>query len=357
MSQNYTQILTHHRPHEDEYVAARLLYWYGGEAYPGFGQGYTLTYWRGARELVPDTATLAAQGILAIGVGGGAFDEHPTLNGDGRKHRQCCATLVAKALGVDQLKAVRHLLKWVERNDTQGSSDQWDLSHMIGRLHRLHPTDPAFVEQWANLAIDALLCESTQFRGNPTAFQNVVGALHRNLYPNDPAAVHAWTKVAFDAWEAETLHFHTVVPPQFPTYSQVWDLPNGQKMVVLQTDDELASRYATYIYGEQLGVTVVRNSRGNTQILANKKGGQKLGGAAVALRRAELLAKGLNPNGIYLAGDGQVSGAEEWVYNPAAGSLMNGSLTAPDVPPTPLPLQEVCDLVYQHVEAAAELKD
>lgn len=354
MSQLYTQILTHHRPHEDEYVAARLLYWYGGTQYPGFREGYTMTYWRGPRELVPDVETLAAQGILAIGIGGGAFDEHPSLNGEGRKLRQCCATLVAKTLGVDHLPAVRHILKWVERNDTQGSSDQWDLSHMIGRLHRLHPENPAFVEHWANLGIDAMLCEKTQFRGNPTTLQNIIGALHRNLYVENPAAVHAWTKVGFDAWEAESTHFHTVVAREFPNYRQVWDLPNGQKLVVLQTDDELAPRYATYLYGEQLGLTVIRNSRGNTQILANKKGGLRLGGAVVALRRAEMLGKGIDPNGTYLASDGQVAGAEEWTYHPAAQSLMNGSLTAPEVMPTALSLQEVCDLVYQNVEIAPD---
>lgn len=345
--------LTHVRPHLDEIFAWRLLQLYGQESLPGIENG-TLAFWQGNRSDVPHFEELFADNWIALGIGGGPFDEHGVV-GTAQKQKTCCATLVAQWLGVDQIPEVRRVLRWVEQNDLHGSGDPLDFPRSINRLWAIYEGNPEDIIAWATTAIDALL-EFAPDRGNPLTLQGVLGALYR-AYPDNPEFVREWASTATDSLVAETERFHTVTASEFANCATIHPVSGTNLVVVaIESDDELAARYATHLYGERLGATVVRKTTGNTQVLGNKKGGISLERTAALVRLAELDAKGWSGHENYdnIYSEGQMAGADEWYYDGRSQMLLNGSLTAPDVAPTALALHEIVSLVLAGLGPVSE---
>ncbi|MBM3313311.1 hypothetical protein FJY70_01805, partial [candidate division WOR-3 bacterium] len=159
----FTRILTHERPHLDEIAAIWLLRRFGDSRFPGVSQAEVsfTTVWKLAESGL-SADEYERNGVLLLGVGGGRFDEHPTLE-QGRKADDCATTLVARELGVNDDPTLTKILRFVYAADVLGNSSPFDVSYMVKLLHSQYPSEPQRVMDWALFAIEARYQEQVRF--------------------------------------------------------------------------------------------------------------------------------------------------------------------------------------------------
>jgi hypothetical protein len=350
----FDEIVTHERPHLDEIVAIWLLRRFGEARFPGVSQAkvsYTTTGRRG-----PDAKESEARGVLMLGIGGGRFDEHPTLD-IGRKAEECCATLVARELGVLDDPSLQKILKFVKSRDLEGNSTPFDLSYLVKLLH------PRF--------------------------------------PDNPEKVIEWTLVGIEAKYEEQHDFFFVARQEFESKARIDEVPAGTRrlrIATIESDSESVGKYARSEFGGYAGIVIQKRASGNVSILVNKQMGLDMRDVVRMIRLAERQAKRVGQgsgaggqeareqdgecklqnadcrvqNGKgggrggrasdktpeprssgtpepYPAGDlaaeGVVRGAEEWFFHERGQMLLNGSLTATGVTPTRLTLDQIREIV------------
>ena len=309
----FKSILTHERPHLDEIVAIWLLRKFGEQRFPGISTA-EVTF-RSIRKLAESglkPEDHEAQGTLLLGVGGGRFDEHPTMQ-EGRKAGDCATTLVAKELGISDAPSLAKILRFVRAADVEGNASPFDISYVVKLLHARYPDDPHRVIEWALVAIEAKYQE--QFR------------------------------------------FFTVVKPEFDAKARVEEIAVGQKrlrIVSIDSDEDGIHKYARSEYGARAAIVIQRRSSGNVAVFGNKQAGVDLREAAKLIRLAEREAKGLGfgPDDERLLAEGYAPGAEEWFYHKQGQMLLNGSLTQADVPATRLSLDRITELVKIGIDPA-----
>jgi hypothetical protein len=309
----FTELLTHERPHLDEIVAIWLLRKFGEQRFPGSGTAaVSFTSVRKLAEAGLKPEDYEARGMLLLGVGGGRFDEHPTLE-EGRKAGDCATTLVAKELGISDDPALAKILRFVRAADVEGNASPFDVSYVVKLLHPRFPTDPHKVIEWALVAIEAKYEEQRRF--------------------------------------------FTVVKPEFDAKAKVEEIAVGQRrlrMVTIDSDEDGIHKYARSEYGARAAVVIQRRAKGNVAVFGNKQAGVDLREAAKLLRLAEQAAKGqmVTTDEERLTAEGQVPGAEEWFYHKQGQMLLNGSLTQADVPATRLGLDQIAELVKIGIDPA-----
>ena len=309
----YTSILTHERPHLDEIVAIWLLRRFGEPRFPGVGTAeVAFTSARKLAEAGLKPEEYEARGTILLGIGGGRFDEHPSLE-QGRKADDCAATLVARELGVGEDPALAKILKFVRAADVEGNASPFDISYIVKLLH--------------------------------------------GRYPDDPHRVIDWALVAIEAKYQDQLRFFTVVKQEFDARAKVEQIAIGKRrfnMVTIDSDEDGIHKYARSEYGARAAVVVQRRSSGNVAVFGNKQAGVDLREVAKLIRLAERKAKGLElePDEERLLAEGHAEGAEEWFYHRPGQMLLNGSLTQADVAPTRLSLERIVELVRIGVDPA-----
>ncbi|MBU0649454.1 hypothetical protein KJ969_05170 [Patescibacteria group bacterium] len=306
-------LVTHVRPHLDEIAAIWLLRKFGKKKYPGV-EDAEIVFWTLGGE-TPDGRSAQDwenDGCLLIGTGRGRFDEHPGFNGQGEScdRGECAATLVAKDLGVDKLPALKQILKYVKDSDLNGQVRSFDMAVTIQDLNRHFSDAPEKVIDWAISALEAKY------------------GLQRE--------------------------FHETAKHEFENKAEIHDVKFGgqiHKVVFIESDNESFSRYARSNYGCQASVVVQKNSRGNVQIHTNQRKNLTITDIVQMLRLEEQKIKGkmLMTDWNELARGGKVEGAEEWYFSVNAGMLLNGALSAPDVPPTNIPFQRIKEIVLMGI--------
>ncbi len=318
----FNRILTHERPHLDEIVAIWLLRRFGEQRFPGISTARVeFTSIRRLAEAGRKPEDYEAEGTVLVGIGGGRFDEHPTLD-EGRKAGDCATTLVARELGVSDDPSLAKILRFVRAADVEGNASPFDISYVVKLLH--------------------------------------------NRYPDDPHRVIEWALVAIEAKYAEQHRFFTVVKPEFEAKARVEEIEVGKKrlrIVTVDSDEDGIHKYARSEYGARAAIVIQRRSSGNVAVFGNKQAGVDLREAAKLIRLAERQAKGLSEgtrprsdatdasrmcpqsDDEKLLDEGYAAGAEEWFYHKQGQMLLNGSLTQADVPPTRLSLDRIAELV------------
>ena len=305
MLKKITTIITHKSPHFDEIVAIWLLRKFGEPRFPGIST---------ARIVFQDSEDIFRQGtpqeleqkgILLVGIGGGKFDEHPTL-GIKRKHNECATTLVAKALKIDKRPQLKQILKFTTTTDVKGGSQPFDLASLVKLIHQQFPDRPEKAIEWATTALEAKY--------------------------------------------AEQLRFVTTTRREFKSRAEIDEVyvrNKKLKIVTITSDDENMSKFARSRYGCQAAVVIQKFSTGNVLIHSNKQMGISLYDVAKIIRFCEQQAKGniVTTDWNELASEGRVAGAEEWFFHEAGQMLLNGSLTARDAPPTHLSLRQIKEAV------------
>lgn len=284
-----TLIGFHENPHFDEILAWWLLESFGTEEF--------------LEEYAPNAT-------LQIGIGAGPFDEHPGL-GNEKKEGECAATLVAKALGVDDDPALEPLLRYVRVRDLHGGAHPFELEALVKVLHQ--------------------------------------------QFPDRPSKVIRWVETAIEAKYQEQLQFMTETKAEFEQVAEIEEIPGPNrkmlKMVSVVSDNPLMNKFARSSHGGCAAIVIQKHLSGdlagNVQIFTDKRAGIDLRDVIRLIRLEEQKTKGevVTDRWKALEAEGKVEGAEEWYYHQEGQMLLNGSLTAPNVPPTHLSLKKIKELV------------
>lgn len=301
----FDSIITHERPHFDEYLAIFLLKKFGENKFPGIRMA-SIVYWNygdGNGERSVDD--YEKEGMLFIGVGGGRFDEHSPIGGE-RKQGECAATLVAKALGIADDLSLEKILKFALNNDIKAASHPFDIAYITKVMHQ--------------------------------------------KYPNDSDIVMNWVMTGLEAKYEEQNNFFNEAKKEFERMAKIENIsgPRGVlRMVTIVSDDEQISKFARSAYGGNTAIVIQKKTSGNVQIYTDKRYGLVLYDVAQMLRLSEQKAKGkiATKDWKVLASDGAVAGAEEWHFHSVGQMLLNGSLTATRVPATKIPLEQIQEIV------------
>lgn len=298
-------IMMHPKFHFDEILAAWILVVYGDEKYPGIGEAKVAYHGKGAT--LPNGNTpddFEKENVILVGVGSSKLDDHSpdALRGE----KECAATLVAKDLGVENEPELELMLKEALRFDNKAVGGLFDLPSVIKKLHASYPDNPDKVFDWSVVAIEAIFDEQQKFMSSTA-------------------------KEFADKAEIE----------------QVMGPKGTVKMVTIESDDPLINRYARSTHGGKAAIIVQKNSSGCVQIYTNRKNSLVLYDVAQMIRLREQEKKGqiILADWKKLSTEGSLPEIPEWFFHHEGQMLLNGSLSAPDVNPTQLSLDEIKGLV------------
>lgn len=300
-------IVTHHEPHPDELLAIILLRLFGRLLFPGI-ETAKIIFWDSGSE-TPDKQSAAdwlARGFLLVGVGGGLFDEHPTLDAE-RKKGDCAATLVAKYLGIFGERWLARLLDAIADEDEHAGSGILDITSISKRSYALHSDQP----------------------------EKVMARVMADLEDIVHSERHVWvsSKKRFDA-------------------SAKVELITGAdghpiRIGVITSGDRFMSRYALHTEGGNCQILIQKHPRrGGVQIFSKQGEGLNFIEVVRLIRQNERLANGLPAlsDRATLAREGTVEGANCWFFHEKGQMLLNQSNTSPGKPATKLLLSKVLEL-------------
>ncbi|MDD3434414.1 MAG: hypothetical protein PHD96_00600 [Candidatus Pacebacteria bacterium] len=277
------KIETHERPHLDELVAIWLIDKFGSKEF--------------VKKYAEDK-----QNTIEIGIGGGLFDEHSSVN-TARKEGESAATLVAKALKIENNPALQALLKFVTERDLKGGRQPFDLD-------------------WA---VQLLNSEVQDFQ-----------------------VVYDWLTFLLEPYYQQQVKFFADTREEFEKVAQTENVlgPNGKnyKMVTVISDNEQMNKVARQ---EGAAIIIQKCLRGNVQIFTNQKYGLTLFDIVQIIRLEEQKKKGklITTDWRLLSQEGTIPGVEEWYFQVQGQMMLNGSLSHPEISPTKLSLEEIKRLV------------
>ncbi|MEK7650757.1 MAG: hypothetical protein AAB364_02715 [Patescibacteria group bacterium] len=295
------RIVTHCWPHLDEIVAIWLLWVFGQKLFPGVPEA-PVEFW-GDGNQPPDGKSWQeheAEGTLFIGIGGGRFDEHPA-DGSSRKVGECTATLVARHLGLLERRELDMILEHVRKEDLEAGFGAFSLGSIVKSMHK-SGMDPKWVMNWVFDALDAKLKEQETFLA-------ALNFLDGFVLPERLAQIGG---------KSHTLVVVTTANPE----------------------TNRAAGYRHFVKGGSVTVVQSNPDTGHHYIFVRGPAQQRLPEIARQIRLAERSLHGCESVDFQaLLAEGRVAGAECWWL--AAIGLFNGSLTATDVPPSKLSLDEI----------------
>lgn len=279
--------------------------------FPGIDrENMRLAIARGGGTPLPQTIEEMREiGQVCVDCGGGDFDHHQQDPESG----QCAATLLARALEIDNDPRLNKILQWTAENDLNGSGHFATIEYVIKGLHRMHPDDPMIAVRWAMQALDA-------------CFQRRVDLLSE--------------QTAKDYEQADKF----VVNPR----------PGKKFLVVVGQSD--SRQLASYARGKGASVVVQQQTdgllAGNVQITTNHQHGIVLYDVAAILRVEEARAREKPIPGPELLGRrGRLNFHDKhWYFHETIMALFNGSDSVPGVEPTRLSLAFIGEAVRAGID-------
>lgn len=191
-------------------------------------------------------------------------------------------------------------------------------------------------------------------RGGPLELPSIIASF-RAVYPDEPERAFKWCASAFDVKHEVQKLFSAAKEPYDAAVKEAAYIGGRKVMVVtVESDNPTVARYArTKEYGCNAAVVIQRNSKGQVQIYTAKRHRVRLDDVAKMLRVEEQKAKGVDCTTDFciLGSAGRVTGAEEWWYQKDGEMLLNGSFSAPDVPPTNLDLETIRHIVKLGIDS------
>ncbi|MBP9869864.1 hypothetical protein KBC59_04905 [Patescibacteria group bacterium] len=331
--QSFHTIVTHVRPHLDEILAIIFLRMFGELWFPGISTA-KIVLWD-AGPFTPNgrpASEYEKEGYVLIGVGGSRFDEHATLNEE-RRHGECAASLIARELGIDEDPCFAKLLEYATVNDTRGGA---------GRFSEKQPAEsaPASKPQRYDAGAFHLAAQ--------------ISAMNRR-YPNDPQVVIDWVQTWLAAYTEGQMEYFGITRETYERDVRVEEIPSSKgrtlRLAHVRSDlEQLGPFSRSHLLGSNAAdIFVQQRSNGQVQIFTNKRNREftNLPDIVKMIRLKEQRAKNtvLTTGFTDLGAEGTVAGAEEWYYHLPGGSLLNGSLTSPNTPPTKLPLEVILKII------------
>lgn len=309
---NFHTIVTHRRPHLDEIIGIWLLKKFGGKEFPGIKDA--AIDFTDAGDRTPNGKSWREwhdQGYVLVGIGGGRFDEHANQVKD-KKEGHCAASLIAKALEVEEMPEIQPIVKMATQNDLNGAKSIFDIGYIINLLHAQFD-DTENIIRWVNVALDAIYQNQAEF----------------------------WSKSREEFERSAQIE------------EIVWRKEDGTEgrrfnFVTLESDDEQVTKFARSRHGANAGIVLQKKSSGHVQIHTSPKLGLKLYDLAKIVRVEEQERNGnrvIITDPLKLSSDGTLREVPQWFFHEGMQKLMNGSLTAELVPPTKIPLARLRELV------------
>jgi len=341
------RIVTHYRPHADELIALIFLKNFpeGEEKFPGVKTASIEFLSTGKLPLnktykdFPDS--------IFLGVGSGPFDEHETSSQE-RAKGEVCATLVAKALGIEGKPELQGILNVVRNEDLNVATEKDALSIMIKFLHSCFKDDADLIYKWAEIAYLAHIRLALE---SGAAEPFTLGATKQILKSQN----HPESKWFEETINKAILHQHAEfqkAQSEFDQNSTVWRVKAYDEKPVsiafIKSDNEEMGKAAR---SRGLEMIIQKNSRGNVFIFTNRKRGLNLSSVIALLRLAEQ----------HFAGNMQVSDTNTlcsvgmiadipWYLFYTRDMIFNGSLTTKDIPPTQIPEEKMIQIILEGIQ-------
>jgi len=332
-----TTIFVHARPHIDELLAILLLRIFGEAKYPGVKTAEVKFFTTGS---LPDGKTyLDFPEALFLGCGNSPFDEH----GENR-HDECCASLVAKDLNLlGNHPAIAKIVGKVLVQDQAGSKDGNAVSSVISKLHADKVAFGAILGWYYQVFMAEL---------NVGGIDEVIGLDNGYALIADhtrPMQAEIWKTTGQNAVAHQTERFNAAKralkekDQSFMTVISCGKL----KIARLLCDDEDMPSAAKYLGNN---IVVKQDRRGNIQILTNTQPPIDLRKALLTIRYLEQKKRGhlIEERESELTKGGTLEAVPQWHGHETEKGIIaiyNGSLTAPDVEPTILTLDEVIEII------------
>ncbi len=292
------EIVAHGSPvHLDELAALLLLRRYGEEKLPGVS---TAKF----RALVPEDSIeelQARDNVLLLGLGTGSFDEH-VFNGDTSKRDECCATLVAQFLGMQNDAVWRPVLNYVLHTDKNRPTLVLDLALSVVRF-QMQGWELSRVFQYMEMTVDAMLQEQRQFFKADFA-----GALEKGEFVRQE---------------------HLMIGNEL------------HQCAIIEADDPALVRQARF-FGAAL--VIVKNPHTQqVQILSTNHLRLNMKVVARVIRYMEQKKRGpvTVTDWRVLESEGTIGQVPYWFFHKEANNLLNGGRSRPDIPPTSLSMEEI----------------
>jgi hypothetical protein len=358
-----TKIITHNRPHADELVALMLLKKFpqGEEKFSGVSTAEVSFLTTG--ELPNGQTAKDFPDTVFLGCGGGDFDEHATSQ-KGRTEGECCATLVAKYLGINMDPALQKILTFIKSEDLKGSVVKNELPTIIKLLHSFYKDEYFKISKWVEDAYYAiynneldkwnsikeesnreLVWKEMKGKWQRPTLENILELLKGNDYKD----IIWWEKFVNDAIDYQKSRF-IEAQDEFKNKAVISDMQTkgGQMIRVcfVNSDNEEMNKYARSI---GMHVVLQINSRGNCLIMTDRKKKIDLSYSFVLIRMAEQYYR----DGIkmkdqnILSKEGFVDGIPYWYLFKTKEMGFNGSLTTTDVEPTKIPHNKLFELLKE----------
>lgn len=354
---------THHAPDLDVIAAIVLIQLYGDKKQ----KEAALIFLRGGDETLNELG-----GITLLDRGRGEFDHH------GMKRIETTASLVAKKLGVAEDKVIQRLLGKVQRSDLQGESLAFDASDLIKCMQRLETANEEIVEMGTRLVNDGIeFSKRALQRDNlkvqkvvsdflvnkeivPPKFQDYIDKLNNPQFerPFDLSEIFVTEMVQFGEEKARSfirklLEFEYQDSVNYlkalEEVRDAWKTKVRGNVIVVDVSDN--PRFKDAARNDQRAlVTVQRRSSGQTQIYFDtERITDSLVEALVSMiRLEECLIQGRGIPKDDLRQSEWVDRIPEWYFyrvpqipgkkKKPGRFILNGSITAPDVPPSKIPL-------------------
>jgi hypothetical protein len=309
----YSRIITHVWPHLDEIVAIRLLKKHGEKKFPGISKAAVIYSGTGAN---PENKTWDEhmnEGTLVIGIGGGPFDEHPTINEERKQGKSACL-LVAEALNLQNDPIYRRLIELVTEADQMGVHE-FHIANRLKTSYRLNPDNPekgiaminAMLDDWENeqqLFVDARL--ELQRLMKTEAYKTALTADGRKL-----------------------------------------------GVIVVESGNFKLSAAARSL---RIPIIIQKQPKGNIQIFCDSdRNNFSMKKVAAKIRMAECLYSGMNEADIThldeatLEREGKIPEVMNWFYQVPGQNMINGSETTPTIPATKIPLNIIVEIVQKNL--------
>jgi hypothetical protein len=263
--------------------------------------------------------TLLAQHVLALDLGGGPLDHHGS--------DYSATELVARYLGIQSDKSLQQLLAYANRDDKEGkgtiSRDPLDrafgLSGLISALNKAYPKDPHYVVYAALPLIEAHWHSAQEHHVELPA--EVASKRTLGLY-EEFTVDQAGKKVLVACVVSDK--------PSMPTYLRSQSGPRAD--VVVQKSEST----------NHLCVLTKQDRKIDLSIVA----------ALIRLREAEIVGVDLGNDVAYLCKTGRLAEVEQWYYDPATNSLLNGGSHSDTVLPSNIEWDEFKKIVRAGLEKA-----
>lgn len=331
-------IATHFWTHFDEYVAIILATEWGEAQFPGIGEAGVSFYDAGA--VTPDYI-MAAGGwrelnILPIGVWDSPFNEHSSTE-RGRRFGQSATSLMVKYLRLEESPRVAALSRYVTDIDQRGGAQPGSVPSVVKLLNSLHPTHPFKVFEWAKEAI--LIWLSSEVEGVDFSLDAIA-----QLMPEGKRR-EAWLDMGRTAIEEGNLLFQFAIESiKRDKWQSTVPGPKGRKLklIVMESDNFQTSK--AMLGWAHADIAVVKKSTGHVQIMLSN--GLRATDLARVLNVMEQREEGELRviNFRELSHEGTIEGGR-WHYVDGMEAMLNGSLSAPNVPSTRLSLQQIVEAI------------